>query len=148
VPGSRSGARFLTAWERRVPLFFVPNTRFTLMNEVDRSRPGRLVYRYWLQGKGRMKQSDGVVILEAQAPDQVRFVEYDFFDAAWGPLTVGMVWTKSLRGIFMSDLSLKLKAEHPDWSYPRIHAEAKRRWDLDGELVDRCRRSSRPAALR
>ena len=148
VAGSQSGSRYLTAWERRVPLFFVANTRFSLMNDVDRSVPERVVYRYWLQARGRLTQSDGVVILEALGRDQVRFVEYDYFEAGWGPLPVGVVWTKSLRGLFMSDLSLKLKAEHAAWSYREIHAEATRLWELDGPLVARCRASSRPASLR
>jgi len=148
VAGSRSGSRYLTTWERRVPLFFIPNTRFSLMNDVDRSVPERVVYRYWLQARGRLTQSDGVVILEALAPDQVRFVEYDFFEAGWGPLPVGVIWTKSLRGLFMSDQSLRLKAEHAAWSYREIHAEAIRLWELDGPLVARCRGASRPAALR
>jgi hypothetical protein len=148
VPGSRSGARYLTAWERRVPLFFVPNTRFSLLYEVDRARPGRITYRYRLQSPGRITQSDGLVVLEALPTGATRFVEYDFFEAGWGPLPVGMVWTESLSGVFLSDEATRLKAENPGWSYRRIQAEARRLWDLDRKRVDRCRTSSRPAPPR
>jgi hypothetical protein len=144
VPGSRSGGSYLTAWERRVPLFFIPNTRFTLRNDVDRSRPGRIDYRYRLESPGRIIESDGLVVLEALPDGTTRFVEYDFFEADWGPLPISMVWTESLSGVYLSDVSTRLKAERPGWSYRQIHGEARRLWELDPDRVDRCRRTSRP----
>jgi hypothetical protein len=148
VPGSRSGGSYLTAWERRVPLFFVANTRFTLRYDVDRSRPGRIDYRYRLEAPGRITESDGLVVLEALTPGTTRFVEYDFFEAGWGPLPVSMVWTESLSGVFMSDVATRLKAERPGWSSRQIQAEARRLWELDADRVDRCRRTSRPVNQR
>jgi hypothetical protein len=148
VPGSRSGGSYLTAWERRVPLFFVPNTRFTLRYDVDRSRPERIDYRYRLQEPGRITESDGLVVLEALPDGATRFVEYDFFEAGWGPLPISMVWTESLSGVYLSDVSTRLKAERPGWSSHQIHREARRLWALDADRVDRCRRASRPVAQR
>jgi hypothetical protein len=144
VPGSRGGGSYLTAWERRVPLFFVANTRFTLRYDVDRSRPGRIVYRYRLEEPGRITESDGLVVLEALPDGATRFVEYDFFEAGWGPLPISMVWTESLSGVFHSDTATRLKAEQPGWSSRQIKAEARRLWELDEDRVDRCRRTSRP----
>lgn len=146
VPGSRSGDSYRTAWERRVPLFFVANTRFTLRYDVDRSRPGRIAYRYRLEEPGRITESDGLVVLEGLADGTTRFVEYDFFEAGWGPLPISMVWTESLSGVFLSDSATRLKAERPAWSARQVQAEARRLWGLDPDRVDRCRRNSRPVA--
>lgn len=141
------GSRFRTAWERRVPLFFVPNTRFTLANQVDRPSPDRLVYRYRLEASNRLKHSDGVTVLQALGPERTRLVEFAFFDAHWGPLSTGLVWREGLRGIIMGGLSVKLRAEHPAWSYQQVRQEAERRWTADEQLVARCRGSSQVAAL-
>ncbi len=143
----QDGSRFRTAWERRVPLFFIPNTHFTLAHQVDRSSPDRLVYRYQLQESNRLKHSDGVTVLQAIGPDATRLVEFAFFDAHWGPLSVGLVWRAGLRGIVLGGLSVKLRAENPAWSYQQVRREAERRWSLDERLVARCRGSSRVAAL-
>ena len=147
VEGDQEGARYLTTWERRVPLFFVPNTRFTLVHEVDRSRVDRLVYRYHLQSSERLTHTDGVTVLELVGPEVTRLVEYDFFDAHWGPLPVSLIWRESLRGIFLSDMSVKVRSEHPAWTYPQVRHEVERLWKLDARLVERCRGSRQLATL-
>jgi hypothetical protein len=139
VPGSRRGTRFVTAWEQRAPVFFLPNTRFELVYQVERPDPARVAYRYWLRRSGTIRHSDGVVLLEALGPGRTRFIEYDFFDAAWGPVPLSLVWSETLKGMFLSDVAVKLKAEHPDWSHRRVATEAERRWSAEPELVDRCR---------
>jgi hypothetical protein len=147
LEGDREGTHYVTGWERRVPLFFIPNTRFTLVHEIDRSTADRVVYRYRLQGSGRLKQLDGVAVLEAIGTDVTRLVEYDFFDAHWGPLPASRVWRESLRGIFQADMSMKLRSENPAWSYPKIRAEVERLWELNTGLVERCLGASQVAAL-
>jgi hypothetical protein len=146
VPGSRQGDRFVTAWEQKAPVFFLPNTRYALVYRVDRSDPARVVYRYWLHRAGALRQSDGAVILEALSPGRTRFTEYDLFDAAWGPVPLSMVWSEALKGMFLSDLALKLKAEHPAWSYTEVAEEAGKRWRAEPGLAERCRAKARPAS--
>ena len=146
VPGSRSGNRYVTAWEQRVPVFFLPNTRFELTYLVSRVDDGRVVYRYRLARSRDVTNSDGIIVLEAAAPGRTRFTEYDFFNARWGLLPESAVWRESLRGSVASDLAIKLKAEHPAWSYPRISAEAERlRRAAEGE-VEACRKRRTSAA--
>jgi hypothetical protein len=145
VPGSRRGDRFVTAWEQKAPVFFLPNTRYELAYRVDRQQPAQVVYRYWLHRAGALRQSDGAVILEALGPGRTRFTEYDFFDAAWGPVPLSMVWSEALKGMFLSDVAIMLKAEHPAWSYAEVADEAARRWRADPGLAERCRAGARPA---
>lgn len=140
VPGSRDGNRYVTAWEQRVPLFFVPNTRYELTYLVSRIGGERIVYRYRLARSRDLTNSDGVVVLEAAGPSRTRFTEYDFFNARWGLLPERAVWRESLRGSVASDLAIKLKAEHPARSYRDIASEAERlRREHDGE-IERCLR--------
>jgi hypothetical protein len=145
VPGSRSGNRYVTAWEQRVPVFFLPNTRFELTYLVSWIDEGRVVYRYRLARPGDLTNSDGVIALEAAGPERTRFTEYDFFNAQWGLLPEGMVWREALRGALLSDLAIKLKAENPAWPFARIASESERlRGAAAGELA-RCTRERRPA---
>ena len=145
VQRSRDGNRYLTAWEQRVPVFFVPNTRYELTYLVTREG-ARVVYRYRLARRGELTNSDGVIVLEADGARRTRFTEYDFFNARWGILPEGAVWRESLRGAFGSDVAIKLRAEHPAWSYPRIADEAERlRREAEGAL-EGCRRHRVPAA--
>lgn len=140
VPGSRDGNRYATAWEQRVHVFFIPNTRYELTYLVSHPAEDRIVYRYRLARRGDVTNSDGLVVLAAAGPNRTRFTEYDFFNARWGILPEGMVWRESLRGSVASDLAIKMKAEHPARSYPEIASEAERvRRELDGE-VERCLR--------
>jgi hypothetical protein len=104
-----------------------------------------VTYRYWLHHPGTIRHSDGLVLLEPLGPGRTRFTEYDFFDAAWGPVPASLVWREALKGMFLSDVALKLKAEHPAWSYAQVAGEAGHRWRAEGGLVDRCRAEARPA---
>jgi hypothetical protein len=145
VPGSRQGDRFVTAWEQKAPAFFLPNIRFELVYQVDRTDPARVDYRYWLLRPGTIRHSDGAVLLESLGPGRTRFTEFDFFDAAWGPVPLSMVWSEALKGMFLSDVALRLKAEHPARSYAEVADEAARRWRAEPGLADRCRAQARTA---
>jgi hypothetical protein len=145
VPGSRDGNRYVTAWEQRVPIVFVPNTRYELTYLVNRVGEGRVVYRYRLARSQGLTNSDGIVVLETEASGRTRFTAYDFFNARWGLLPERAVWRESLHGSVASDLAIKLKAERPAWSYPRIAAEAEKlRRQAEGEMED-CLRHRTPA---
>jgi hypothetical protein len=137
VPGSRDGNRWVTAWEQRVPVFFIPNTRYQLTTLVSRSA-ARVVYRYRLARRGELTSSDGLIVLEAAGAGRTRFVEYDFFNARWGLVPERLVWRESLRGAFGSDVALKLRAEHPAWSFKRIGAEVERLGREAEGLIERC----------
>jgi len=140
LPGSRNGHRYVTVWEQRVPVFFLPNVTYELANLVDKTTPGARVYRYKLLRGGSMLASDGMVVLEARGSRSTRFTEYDFFNASWGLLPASAVWRESLRGAFVSDMAIKLRAENPRWSVARVAAEAGQRLESESERVEQCYR--------
>jgi hypothetical protein len=140
LPGTHNGHRYVTVWEQRVPVFFLPNEIYELANVVDKTSPELRVYRYKLRRDGSMLASDGMVLLEALGPGRTRYTEYDFFNAQWGPLPASLVWRESLRGAFISDMAIKLRAENPRWSVERVSAEAGRRFDAEAERMEQCYR--------
>jgi hypothetical protein len=138
LPGSRLGNRYVTAWEQRVPVVFVPNLSYELDYLVDRVVPGRSVYRYKLRQGKDLIASDGLIVLEATGPQLTRFTEYDFFHARTGPLPAPLVWRESVRGAFLSDMAIKLKAENERWNYKRVATEAERLMVSESERIERC----------
>lgn len=147
LPESRHGDTFVASWTQRPPVFFLPDVTYELANRVDRSRPGRIVYRYKLRRGDRLLASDGMLILEASSANTTRFEEFDFFQADWGPLPIGLVWRESVRGAYGTDIAIQLKAEHPEWSYSRLKAEGRRMLDRDESRVARCVADRRPLRL-
>jgi hypothetical protein len=138
VPGSHHGNQYVTAWEQRVPVFFLPNATYELAYIVEKTAPVRAAYRYSLRRGSSLIASDGLVVLETIGPDTTQFTEYDFFNARWGPLPTAVVWRESLRGAFLSDVAIKLKAEHPGWSYERIASEARSLIASEDERIEKC----------
>lgn len=126
---SREGNRILTFWEQHIPVFFIPNVKYEVIYLVDDSRPDRRIYRYQLAKENHIKKNDGMIVIEADGPTRTRYTEYDFFDADWGPLTTfapGKIWGNAVEGIYLSDLAIQLKSEHPDWSYKQIAKESRK----------------------
>ena len=78
------------------------------------------------------------MVLEAIEGGITRFTEYDFFDARWGPVPTGVVWRESLRSAHHSDLAIKLRSEHPVWTYGEIALEATRATAARGAELDHC----------
>jgi len=147
LPGSRNGHRYVTVWEQRVPVFFLPNETYELAYLVDKTIPGLRVYRYKLRRGGSMLASDGMVVLEALGLERTRFTEYDFFKAEWGPLPVSAVWRESLRGAFVSDMAIKLRAENPQWSVEGVATEAGQRFEAESGRMEQCYRQRQRADL-
>ena len=138
VPGSKSGNRFITVWEQRVPIPFMPNVVYELSHVVDKNSSGRIVYRYRLRRGDRLKASDGMVVLESVGPRSTQFTEYGFFHPSSGPVPASVVWSESVRGAFLGNMAIKLKAENPQWSYERIASEAERQLASEAAHVDQC----------
>lgn len=148
VPGSRSGSRFATSWEQRVPVPFLPNVKYELSHLVDKTIPGRAVYRYKLRHGELLKASDGMVVAESVGVRTTEFTEYGFFHPRSGPLPASVVWRESVRGAYLGNMAIKLKAENPDWTYERIATEAERRLASEAAHVDRCLAARHATALR
>ena len=141
------GEFFVTSWTQRPPVFFLPDVSYELANGVDRSLPGRIVYRYKLRRGDRLLASDGILVLDAAGPALTRLEEFDFFRAHWGPLPIGLVWRESMRGAYGTDLAIQLKAEHPDWTYPAIATQRKRLVEQASHLIAGCVAARQPLRL-
>lgn len=153
---SRQGDRVRVSWEQKVPLFFVPNVRYETVYEMDKSLPDRRVYRYQLWKQGQLRYSDGLIVLERRIkigkPESTFYFELDFFDADWGPAKMlgrDKLWRKTVDGLFLSDVAVKLKAENPKWSDERIRDESSRELDRKEvrSRIDAAIRERRPYPL-
>ena len=73
--------------------------------------------------------SDGIIGIDARPDGSTRYIEYDFWDAEWGlakTLAPGRIWKDSIKGVYLSDMAVELKAEHMDWSEARAKEEAEK----------------------
>ena len=144
VAGTRSGPRYVSAWLQRPPFFFMPDIAYELSHLVDKTMPGRWIYRYKLLRGDELIASDGLVVLDALGPTTTLFTEYDFFNGQWGLVPNSVVWQESLRGAFHSDVAVKLRAEHADWSYADIAKEAKRLTSAHSAQLAQCYEQRKP----
>ena len=62
---SQQGRHWLTAWEQRIPIFFIPNVHFEFLYDVDKDRSHRSTYHYRLHRSGQVLFNDGLIILES-----------------------------------------------------------------------------------
>lgn len=139
---SREGPRLVTAWEQKVPVFFIPNVHYEMIYQLDLVNPNTKIYRYQLSKKTTLRESDGFIVLEKISDSETRYLEVDFFDADWGmaeSFAPGRIWTDSVDGLYQSDLAFLLKAEHPDWSNSRCREEADKTVDkMSKKPGERC----------
>lgn len=129
VPTETGPGAFSLLQEQRVPVPFVKNLTFTLNYLVDDRGAAGKGYLYKLMESNRLKFDDGMIRLSRTREGECRFLEYDFALADWGVLggvAPSKIWAASISGTIVSDLSVKLRAEHPDWDLARVRAEAKR----------------------
>lgn len=116
-----------TSWEHRAPIFFLPNAAYRQTYIIDKSNPKRFIYRYQLVQGNFIEHTDGVCIIEPIDEARSMLSGYDFFMPALGPLKIfgsGKVWKDGTEGSFKGDISIKLRAEHPDWDKDRIKTES------------------------
>lgn len=130
---SREGNRIMTFWENKVPVFFIPNVRYRMIYQLDLSDPNIKFFRYQLEKKGNLVESDGFIVLTKLSETETRYLEIDFFNADWGMATTfapGRIWPDSVDVLYISDLAFQLKAEHPLWTNNQCRTEAEKTVDL------------------
>lgn len=143
VAGSEDKNRFVIFTEQEIPV--LPNVKVFNTWLVDRATPGRVVYRYKLrEPTSDLRANDGIVVLEANGAAQTAFTEVDFIDAASGPIPEKTVWSLTLAGIYASDLALKLKAEHPGWTYAQVKEAREKSAAANPQDACYARRTPRP----
>lgn len=129
---SRDRNRVVTAWVRGAPAFFMPKLHYRLVYVIDRSQPGRIVYRQQLIDGNALSSSDGVVVLEKRGDNLTRLSIVTFFDPDAGPfraLVDGVIWNRSIENSFKDDTAFRAHIEHPDWDKDRLSDEADKAWD-------------------
>jgi len=132
---SRSGGQLDTFWEQRIPVFFIPNVKYEMIytflprDDHDDLDKKTRCYRYQLKDRGKLKESDGFIVLQKLGDQTTRYIEIDFFDAEWGALETfapGRIWKDSVDGIYISDRATQLKAENPSWSAKQAREAAEK----------------------
>jgi hypothetical protein len=125
----QDGNKMVLSWKREIPVIFVPAIEYKVNYVVDKSTPNRRIYRYQFKGGDRIKFSDGIEVLDSLGPNVTLFTNYEFYEANYDVVlgikatSAERVWRDSLEGSYLSIFSIRLKAEHPDWDYPRIEKE-------------------------
>jgi len=119
-------------WERKIPVFFVPNIKYQITYLSSPPDPRRRIYRYQFKGGERLLFNDGMQVVESapDAPNETLLTNYEYYEADYSLGLFGLkavsapdAWKESLRGTYQSLLAIRLKSEHPDWDYPRIEKE-------------------------
>lgn len=115
------------AWERKIPVFFVPNEKYQMNHLAVAVGPGIKMYRAQLKQGDRLKRSDALVVVESKGPNFTLYTDYEFYEADYsvglfGIKAVGVdeAWRESLVGSYLSLLALRMKAEHPKMTYEQI----------------------------
>ena len=120
----REENRILTAWEQIIPILFVSNVRYSMTYTLDKSNPNFKFYSYSLVKSDDLKSSDGLIGIEKIDDQNTSYREFDFWDAHWGiakHFAPTKIWNDSVEGVVLSDLSVKIRAEHPEFSFAEVH---------------------------
>jgi hypothetical protein len=136
---------FTVFFEQKVPLFFVPNIKFEMLYEKDTGLPTEVVYRYQLKETGKVKASDGFLMLVKTQKNETDYIEYDFLDAEWGlggALGKDKLWSEVVEGIYWSDLSIRKKSESTELSAKAARSAAKE--ELLDEKINECVKKRSP----
>lgn len=137
---SRERNRWLTHWEQEIPIPLVPNIHFEMEYVVSKVSPMVRLYRYQLHSGESLKSSDGAVILQSLGGGKTLFSEWDFYDAHWGIASSfgrDRIWRENAKGILLSTLAVKMKAEKPELSESQALKAAERFAD-DSDIDFRC----------
>lgn len=118
-------------WEKEIPFFLASNIKYQMAYFSNEPQSGRKFYRYQFRKGDRLKYSDGIEVFETLPNGKTLFTNYEFYDADYGIGLFGInavsaqtVWKESLEGSYRSILSIRFKAEHPQWSYEKVKSEA------------------------
>ena len=129
----RDANRVATEWEQSIPLPFIPNTKYSTWFYIDDRSKERVFYRYELKESSDLIYSEGVMVLDRVDDQITRYSEFDFFDAKWGIGAAAgptRIWSDSMRDIYLSDIAIRMKAEHPNWDYKKIETESRQNYKL------------------
>ncbi|GEM_PF-2569511 len=111
-------------WKKKLP-FILPDISYEITYLSLNLTPDCICFRLRLkEQKGSILASDTIIVLEKLSTNETAYTEYDFFKADWGIagyfLSFDDIWQKSVEDIYLSDIMVKFKAEHPDLPYQSL----------------------------
>ena len=135
----QDGDKILTYWEQSAPLPLIPSIKYEIIYRMSDLKKNARVYQYQLRKPSKITASDGFILIRSLGLNKTSYVEYDFFNANWGPAKIlgeKKIWHDSVEGLALSDLATKLRAENWSWSDERARRESHK---LIGKgQIDRC----------
>ena len=54
------------------------------------------------------------------------------------------IWDDSVKGIYLSDVAIKLKAEHPGWDYEAVRKESEKVLEAFSSIVEKAVEEKKP----
>jgi len=119
-----------TYWERSVPFPFVPNVKYILVTKKEIIRDRR-IYSTHLRYGNYLKYNDAILVIEKDIsdPSKTLYTEFSFYNADWGiaqSIFPDKIWRGNIEGFVNSDITLKLRAEHPEWSFEALQEQQKK----------------------
>lgn len=138
----RDGDELLTSWEQNVPVFFIPNIKFSMVYWLGGGSGDAKVVRYQLHEKGPILANDGVIAMKATAGGKkTLYVAYDFVDTdpgAFGGLASGRIWKDTVKGIYATDFAIRFKAQSPGGDSEKLREKAEKQAERDEKLIEEC----------
>ena len=125
----KDGNRLVVFLEQHIGIPFVSNEKNDMIYLMEQPSPQKKIYRYQLKKSVHMISNDGFILIEAISPTQTAYTEFDFWDANWGLAKAvksnNGIWEDNVEGLYNSDITVKFKSEHPDWSNHKLKDAAK-----------------------
>jgi hypothetical protein len=129
---SREGNKLIVRFVRKSPNVLVPTIRYDMLYVFDRSQAGKIFIRYQLIKGNTATRTDGLIVLESLGPTRTLLTAWDFYHAHWGiikTIAPGKIWSETLKGHYLGDLTFRARAENPTWTTDQINEFAEKELD-------------------
>jgi len=126
----RSGAdRFVLLQEQKIPLPFIPNTKFEMSYCTVSPSAKEKYYIYRVSSGKDLKYDDGMIMIKQLSDTSCAVYELDFIYGNWGalgPIPDSIIWESVVKGMVQANMIIKCRAENPQWGYGACKSEAKK----------------------
>jgi hypothetical protein len=120
---------YYTLWqEQKIPVPFVSNIKYSQSYYIESAPKSRRYLYKLLEGKD-FKYNDGMIQITKLNDNECSFYEVDFVYGDWsviGKIANDTVWKSAVKGAIVSNMTIKIRAENPDWSMDKVKDEAHR----------------------
>lgn len=132
--------RYLVQFEQRVPVFFIPNVRYTLLYRLAKDGEKKL-YRYSLTESNGLRYDDGFIYIKSLNDHETLVSEIDFFWGEWGAMSLvgkDKLWKDTLTAYVSSDFGIRFFIENPEWESKKIFNESEGRAKNMASVIEKC----------